>query len=232
MSVGDARVVLQPVGGLLLVPLQGPVHEDLLTGLGENSSATCSSMARAAWSSTWRVSRCLTSTTSRGSGGSWKARALMGAPVVLAGVAQVLLPVSRCSALTIPLGSSRADGRTGHGTPPMSEREQRMRIIVGGRHDSGGVGRRGRWPRQIGMRRGASAALATAVSELTTNVIKYARAGKITLRAVRRREPPGSRGRDRGLWTGHCGCRTRHDRSCINRWDAGPGPPRHEASCR
>ncbi len=36
MSVGDARVVLQPVGGLILVPLQGPVHEDLLTDLRES----------------------------------------------------------------------------------------------------------------------------------------------------------------------------------------------------
>ena len=33
MSVGEARVVLQPVGRLLLVPLQGPVNEALLAEL-------------------------------------------------------------------------------------------------------------------------------------------------------------------------------------------------------
>ncbi len=44
---------------------------------------------------------------------------------------------------------------------------------------------------RIGMNQGAGSALATAVSELTTNVIKYARAGKVTLRAVRRRQQPG-----------------------------------------
>jgi rsbT antagonist protein RsbS len=36
LRAGDARVVLQPVGGLILVPLQGPIHEDLLTDLGES----------------------------------------------------------------------------------------------------------------------------------------------------------------------------------------------------
>jgi anti-anti-sigma regulatory factor len=35
LSVGEARIILQPVGGLILVPLQGPVHEDLLADLGE-----------------------------------------------------------------------------------------------------------------------------------------------------------------------------------------------------
>ena len=44
---------------------------------------------------------------------------------------------------------------------------------------------------QIGMNKGASSALATAVSELATNVIKYAGRGKITLRALVRREQPG-----------------------------------------
>jgi serine/threonine-protein kinase RsbT len=44
---------------------------------------------------------------------------------------------------------------------------------------------------QLGMHRGAGSALATAVSELTTNVVKYARHGTVTLRAVRRRDQPG-----------------------------------------
>ncbi len=44
---------------------------------------------------------------------------------------------------------------------------------------------------KIGMSAGAASALATAVSELTTNVIKYAKDGRITIRAVRRRSQPG-----------------------------------------
>jgi len=36
LSVDDARVVLQSVGGILLVPLHGPVHEELLSNLGES----------------------------------------------------------------------------------------------------------------------------------------------------------------------------------------------------
>lgn len=45
--------------------------------------------------------------------------------------------------------------------------------------------------KQIGMAGGATSALATAVSELATNVIKYAHSGRVTLRAVRRRHQPG-----------------------------------------
>ena len=44
---------------------------------------------------------------------------------------------------------------------------------------------------QIGMNKGASSALAIAVSELATNVIKYAGRGKMTLRALVRRKQPG-----------------------------------------
>ena len=43
----------------------------------------------------------------------------------------------------------------------------------------------------IGMNQGASAAAATAVSELVTNVIKYARFGRVTVRARRQRHQPG-----------------------------------------
>ena len=43
----------------------------------------------------------------------------------------------------------------------------------------------------IGMNPGASAAAATAVSELVTNVIKYARFGRVTVRARRQRHQPG-----------------------------------------
>lgn len=34
MSETDASIVLQPVGDFLVVPLQGPVHDELLTDLG------------------------------------------------------------------------------------------------------------------------------------------------------------------------------------------------------
>ena len=44
---------------------------------------------------------------------------------------------------------------------------------------------------RIGLSSGAASALATAVSELTTNVVKYARSGKVRIRAVRRRHQPG-----------------------------------------
>ena len=44
---------------------------------------------------------------------------------------------------------------------------------------------------KLKMGRGATSSLATAVSELATNIIKYAKRGKVTLRAVRRRHQPG-----------------------------------------
>ena len=44
---------------------------------------------------------------------------------------------------------------------------------------------------KIGMSPGTGASLATAVSELTTNVVKYARGGRVTMRPVRQRERPG-----------------------------------------
>lgn len=44
---------------------------------------------------------------------------------------------------------------------------------------------------EAGLASGATAALATAVSELATNVVKYAGRGRITLRRVRRLEQPG-----------------------------------------
>jgi serine/threonine-protein kinase RsbT len=45
--------------------------------------------------------------------------------------------------------------------------------------------------KQIGMNTGASAALSMAVSELSTNIIKYAKSGIVTTRAVRNRDQPG-----------------------------------------
>ena len=42
-----------------------------------------------------------------------------------------------------------------------------------------------------GMNSGAASALATAVSELTTNVVKYAGRGRLTLRLVKRMGQPG-----------------------------------------
>jgi serine/threonine-protein kinase RsbT len=42
-----------------------------------------------------------------------------------------------------------------------------------------------------GMSPGSASALATAVSELTTNVVKYAQRGRLTLRAVKRMGQPG-----------------------------------------
>ena len=42
-----------------------------------------------------------------------------------------------------------------------------------------------------GMSSGAASALATAVSELTTNVVKYAGRGRLTLRSVKRMGQPG-----------------------------------------
>lgn len=45
--------------------------------------------------------------------------------------------------------------------------------------------------KDIGMSTGASASIATAVSELCTNVTKYAQSGRVRLRTVRRRGQPG-----------------------------------------
>ena len=45
--------------------------------------------------------------------------------------------------------------------------------------------------KEIGMSTGASASIATAVSELCTNVTKYAQTGRVKLRAVSRRGQPG-----------------------------------------
>lgn len=44
---------------------------------------------------------------------------------------------------------------------------------------------------KVGMSAATASALATAVSELTTNVVKYAKDGRVTIRAVRRRSQPG-----------------------------------------
>ena len=44
---------------------------------------------------------------------------------------------------------------------------------------------------EAGMSSGAASALATAVSELTTNVVKYAGRGRLTLRLVKRMGQPG-----------------------------------------
>ena len=45
--------------------------------------------------------------------------------------------------------------------------------------------------RDIGMSAGASASIATAVSELCTNITKYAQTGRVRLRAVNLRGQPG-----------------------------------------
>jgi serine/threonine-protein kinase RsbT len=45
--------------------------------------------------------------------------------------------------------------------------------------------------REVGMSTGPTASLATAVSELSTNVVKYARTGRVRIRAVQRRGQPG-----------------------------------------
>lgn len=70
------------------------------------------------------------------------------------------------------------------------EREQRLRILTEADTVVAVFAVR-EMASQLGMQRGAGSALATAVSELTTNVIKYARHGKVTLRAVKRRDQPG-----------------------------------------
>jgi serine/threonine-protein kinase RsbT len=44
---------------------------------------------------------------------------------------------------------------------------------------------------RVGMKAGAGSALATAVSELATNVVKYAGSGRMTLRSLRNRQQPG-----------------------------------------
>lgn len=72
----------------------------------------------------------------------------------------------------------------------MNEREQRMRILKEGDTILAVLAVR-ELGAQIGMNRGAISALATAVSELTTNVVKYARTGRIMFRAVSRRKQPG-----------------------------------------
>ncbi len=45
--------------------------------------------------------------------------------------------------------------------------------------------------KDIGMSSGAAASIATAVSELCTNITKYAKTGRVRLREVRRRGQPG-----------------------------------------
>ena len=45
--------------------------------------------------------------------------------------------------------------------------------------------------KDIGMSTGAAASIATAVSELCTNITKYAKTGRVRLRAVNRRGQPG-----------------------------------------
>lgn len=45
--------------------------------------------------------------------------------------------------------------------------------------------------RDIGMSTGTTASLATAVSELSTNVVKYAKTGRVRMRPVTRRGQPG-----------------------------------------
>jgi serine/threonine-protein kinase RsbT len=45
--------------------------------------------------------------------------------------------------------------------------------------------------KDIGMSSGAAASIATAVSELCTNITKYARMGRVRLRSVNRRGQPG-----------------------------------------
>ena len=48
-----------------------------------------------------------------------------------------------------------------------------------------------RWPARSEWGRGQTAALATVVSELTANVVKYARSGVVTVRTVHARGQPG-----------------------------------------
>jgi serine/threonine-protein kinase RsbT len=72
----------------------------------------------------------------------------------------------------------------------MNEREQRMRILSEA-DTILAVLRVREMAAQIGMNKGASSALATAVSELATNVVKYAGRGKMTLRTLIRLERPG-----------------------------------------
>ena len=72
----------------------------------------------------------------------------------------------------------------------MNEREQRMRILSEADTILAALTVR-EMAAQIGMNKGASSALAIAVSELATNVIKYAGRGKMTLRALVRRKQPG-----------------------------------------
>ena len=72
----------------------------------------------------------------------------------------------------------------------MNEREQRMRILSEADAILAALTAR-EMAARIGMNKGASSALATAVSELATNVIKYAGRGKMTLRALVRRDRAG-----------------------------------------
>lgn len=44
---------------------------------------------------------------------------------------------------------------------------------------------------KLGMKSSAKAALCTAISELLTNIVKYAKNGRLTLREVKRRGEPG-----------------------------------------
>jgi len=72
----------------------------------------------------------------------------------------------------------------------MSAREQRMRISSEADTIVAVFAVR-EMAASIGMSTLAGSSLATAISELATNVIKYARRGLVTLRAVRRIDQPG-----------------------------------------
>jgi serine/threonine-protein kinase RsbT len=72
----------------------------------------------------------------------------------------------------------------------MSDRERK--IVIWGEDDTVAAALAVReMAERVGMSGGAASALATAVSELTTNVCKYAERGRVTLRVVKRVGQPG-----------------------------------------
>jgi serine/threonine-protein kinase RsbT len=88
------------------------------------------------------------------------------------------------------MGAAVTFGGGGHGDPPVSENWQRLRISSQNDVSLAIVAVRELAIRQT-MSSGEAAALVTAVSELVTNVVKYAGTGLVSLRPTRQIQRPG-----------------------------------------
>ncbi len=72
----------------------------------------------------------------------------------------------------------------------------------------------------IGMNTGSSAAIATAVSELVTNVVKYAHSGRVTFHPKKTENTARHRSGGGRQWSGDRGHRSGNERQRLDRWHA------------